>query len=79
MIVTTIWYSILRDEADRDEEPWDIPGGTAADLYRRAHARHGFSLPPDRLRVAVNDAFAEMDRKLSHGDKVVFIAPVGGG
>ena len=79
MIVTTTWYSILRDEAGRDEESWDLPGGTAADLYRRAFARHGFTLPADRLRVAVNDSFSEMDRNLSDGDRVVFIAPVGGG
>jgi molybdopterin converting factor small subunit len=79
MIATTVWYSILRDEAGRDEEPWEIHGETAGHLYIRASARHSFSLPLERLRVAVNDAFTDMDHPLRDGDKVVFIAPVGGG
>ena len=79
MIATTVWYSILRDEAGRDEESWEFDVGTPADLYRRASLRHGFSLDPEHLRVAVNDIFSDMGHPLRDGDKVVFIAPVGGG
>ena len=40
---------------------------------------HRFTLPQASLRVAVNDGFSDWDTTLSDQDRLVFIAPVGGG
>jgi molybdopterin converting factor small subunit len=42
-------------------------------------ARHGFVMAEERLRVAINGAFAPWERPLRDGDEVVFIPPVSGG
>jgi len=47
-------------------------------LYELA-ARHHFTLPPDRVRVAVNERFEDMQVSLLDGDAVVFVPPVAGG
>jgi molybdopterin synthase sulfur carrier subunit len=38
-----------------------------------------FTLPEERVRVAVNNAFVPWDRTLAANDTVVFIPPVAGG
>ena len=48
-------------------------------LYEELRTRHGFTLPGDRVRAAVNDAFVAADAPLRDGDRVVFIPPVAGG
>ena len=40
---------------------------------------HGFTLPADRLRVAVNDEFEPWTAAVRDADSVVFIPPVAGG
>ena len=51
---------------------------TVGDLYQELAGRYGI---PEigRLKVAVNDEFADWDRRLAPGDRVVFIPPVAGG
>jgi len=41
--------------------------------------RHGFTLAPEHLKVAVNSEFSDWSRPLAAGDHVVFIPPVAGG
>ena len=41
--------------------------------------RHGFSLPRDALKVALNTRFSDWGRAVGEGDTVVFIPPVAGG
>jgi molybdopterin synthase sulfur carrier subunit len=48
-------------------------------LYAELQVRHGFVLPLDRLRVAVDGAFARWDESLHEGSEVAFIPPVSGG
>jgi molybdopterin converting factor small subunit len=48
-------------------------------LYEELRARHGFTLPGDRVRAAVNDTFVSGEAGLRDGDRVVFIPPVAGG
>ena len=48
-------------------------------LYAELQARHGFVLPADRLRVAVDGAFAPWNESLREGSEVAFIPPVSGG
>ena len=73
------YYALLREQAGCAEERLDTAAGDAATLYRELAARHGFSLPREQLRVAVNAEFADWTQPLTDGDEVVFIPPVAGG
>ncbi len=78
MSITVRYFASLRDAAGVDSETVEHCGALDA-LYACLAARHGFSLPLARLRVAVNGEFATFDRVPAHGDEVVFIPPVSGG
>lgn len=73
------YFAILREQRGLTEEKLTTPAATPAALYEELRARHGFTLPGDRVRAAVNDAFVPGDAKLREGDRVVFIPPVAGG
>jgi len=73
------YYALLRDEAGCAEERVVTAGATAGELYAELRERYRFSLPPERLRVAINAGFADWDTRLAPGDLVVFIPPVAGG
>ncbi len=73
------YYALMREQAGRSEESLEIAVATPADLYRELATRHGFTLPREQLKVAVNGDFAEWTRALRDGDAVVFIPPVAGG
>ena len=48
-------------------------------LYQQLQQRHGFHLPRERLRVAVDGAFADWAEAPRAGSVVAFIPPVSGG
>ena len=73
------YYAVLREQAGTSDEILMSAATTPADLYRELQTRHGFSLAPELLRVAINDEFCEWSRALGAGDRVVFIPPVAGG
>jgi molybdopterin converting factor subunit 1 len=73
------YYALMREQAGRSEETVKTEASTPADLYAELRARHGFTLSPDQLKVAVNSEFAPWSRRLAAGDAVVFIPPVAGG
>jgi len=73
------YFAALREQAGRGSETLTTGSRTAADLYDELCGRHGLSLPPSMLKVAVNEEFAAWDRALADGDRVVFIPPVAGG
>lgn len=79
LALTIQYFALLREQAGRSEETVATHAATAADLFAELHARHGFSLTRDRLKVAVNGEFADWSRRLASGDSVVFIPPVAGG
>ena len=73
------YFAALREQAGRGSETLTIGSHSAADLYDELRTRHGLALPRSMLKVAVNEEFAEWDRPLVDGDRVVFIPPVAGG
>ena len=73
------YYALLRDETGCAEERVVTASATAGELYAELRERYRFSLPPERLRVAINAGFADWDTRLAAGDLVVFIPPVAGG
>jgi molybdopterin converting factor subunit 1 len=73
------YFAQLREQANLASERVDTDADSLAALYAQVRARHGFTLPADLLRVAVNDRFCRWDQPLQDGDSVVFIPPVNGG
>lgn len=73
------YYALLREERGLSSENLTTEVATPRELYDLLKLRHGFSLPSERLNVAVNEAFANWEQPLRAGDSVVFIPPVAGG
>lgn len=73
------YYAQLREQAGASAEQVSTVAATLRDLYDELRARHGFTLPVDALKVAVNTQFSDWSRALADGDTVVFIPPVAGG
>ncbi len=73
------YFAILREQRGLARETLATTAATPAELYAELRARHGFTLPRDRVRAAVNDEFVAATAPLREGDRVVFIPPVAGG
>jgi molybdopterin converting factor small subunit len=73
------YFAILREQRGLDDEEVATLAATAAELYEELRALHGFTLPAERLRVAVNDEFGPWGARLRDGDALVFVPPVAGG
>jgi molybdopterin-guanine dinucleotide biosynthesis protein A len=73
------YFALLREQAGVREETLQSTAATPRELYAELRARHGFSLTPEHLKVAVNTEFSDWSRPLAAGDAVVFIPPVAGG
>lgn len=80
MNLTLHYFASLRDQAGCASEAVVIADDVnLIALYDSLRQRHGFALPRDRLRVAIDGAFASWDAPLREGAEVVFIPPVSGG
>ena len=77
--VTLLYFASLRDAAGVGSERVDSNAADLRALYAQLRERHGFALPPERLRVAVDGAFARWEDPLPDGGEVAFIPPVSGG
>lgn len=77
--LTLQYYAQLREQAGASSEQVSTAAASLRELYEELRARHGFSLPVDALKVAVNAKFSDWNRPLAEGDTVVFIPPVAGG
>jgi len=76
--VTVLYFASLRDAAGVASETIEA-GGDLRALYEALRERHGFVLPVERLRVAVDGAFARWSDEVRNGSEVAFIPPVSGG
>jgi molybdopterin synthase sulfur carrier subunit len=79
MRVRVLYFASLRDAAGCASEAIEADSLLLSDLYDRQRATHGFVLPRETLRVAVNGAFAAWGDAAEDGDDVAFIPPVSGG
>lgn len=73
------YFALLREQAGRSEETISTSARTPAELYAELQQRHGFTLPTEMLKVAVNTEFGDWSQPLQSGDALVFIPPVAGG
>lgn len=79
MRVEVLYFASLRDAAGCARESVDTDAASARALLRELHARHGFALGPERMRVALDGEFADWDAALAEGMEVALIPPVSGG
>ena len=77
--VTLLYFASLRDAAGTASETLETGASDLVALYEEARWRHGFALPVQRLRVAVDGAFARWQDAVRDGSEIAFIPPVSGG
>ena len=77
--VTLLYFASLRDAAGVASEHLETEAPDLRALYESARTRYGFVLPVDRLRVAVDGAFAQWGDPVRDGAEIAFIPPVSGG
>lgn len=77
--LTVQYFAVLREQRGVSSETCSTAASTLRELYAELKSSHGFSLPEDRVKVAVNDEFADWDSQVLENSKVVFIPPVAGG
>ncbi len=73
------YFAVLREQAGRGSEAIQTVAADPEGLYEELRQLRGLSMPRSMLRVAVNEEFADWQRPLEDGDRVVFIPPVAGG
>jgi sulfur-carrier protein len=73
------YFALLREQRGVARETLETNVADAATLYRQLQAQHGFTLPFDRLRVAINGEFVPWPAPFQQGDELVYIPPVAGG
>ena len=73
------YFALLRGQRGLSAETVSTSAETAADFYAELRKHYPFTLPVDRLRVALNGEFAPWSAPLLDGAKLVFIPPVAGG
>jgi molybdopterin converting factor subunit 1 len=73
------YFAILREQRGLDEEAVATGASTAAEVYEELRALHKFTLPAERLRVALNGDFALWSAAVLDGDALAFLPPVAGG
>lgn len=78
-VIHVRYFALLREQAGRAEERVETLAATPAALYAELRRRHGFALPPERVRIALNGEFAAWDAPLAGGAQVAFLPPVAGG
>lgn len=73
------YFATLKEQRGCSEETIVTDAGTPRELYETLKEQHGFNVPHEVLRVAVNDAVVAWNHRLSDGDRLVFLPPVSGG
>jgi molybdopterin synthase sulfur carrier subunit len=77
--VEVLYFASLRDAARCESEAVETAAIDLAALHDALQARHRWVLPRERLRVAVDGAFARWDEAVRAGSTIAFIPPVSGG
>lgn len=73
------YFAVLREQRGLSRETAATAARTVGALYAELRSRHGFTLGPEHLKVAVNGDFKPWDAPLAANDEVVFIPPMAGG
>lgn len=82
MQIRLLFFSTLRDIAGTDELDYEIPssGLSVEDLLQQLFAKYeDLESWQDKLLIAVNCNYANLDAMVSPGDEVALMPPVQGG
>lgn len=74
-----LYFGALGECAGMTEERVESAATLPTLLYAELRQRHGFSMAPENLRVAINGEFGEWQQTLHDGDEIAFLPPVSGG
>jgi len=78
--VRTLFFGIYGELASEHAGLIKLPGGsTVEDFLDTMRGAADFDWLPERVVVAVNQKYAEMEMLLNDGDEVALIPPVAGG
>lgn len=77
--VSVRYFALFREQRGVSVESLRTSAKTLAELYDELSQVYKFTLPVQRVRVAVNDQFADWQNALEDNSMVVFIPPVAGG
>ena len=77
--VRLLYFASLRDAAGLPDETVITDAVALSDLYRDRARQHGFELPIERVRVAVDAEFVAWTDAPRAGSEVAFVPPVSGG
>lgn len=78
-IVHVQYFAVFREKAACTKETRTTEAATLSDLYTELSRDHGFSLPPDQVRFAVNEDYVPQEARVEEGMTVTLIPPVAGG
>ncbi len=81
-MIRILYFASTRELAGVSEEELAIPevGASLVEVLSAIAARHPALAPVlDRVRVARNEAFAELSERATDGDVIALIPPVAGG
>lgn len=73
------YFALMREERGLSSERFDTDATNAQELFDELKTKYHFSIDAQRLRVSINDHFADWQHPLKNEDSVVFIPPVAGG
>ncbi|SJM36132.1 Molybdopterin synthase sulfur carrier subunit [Psychrobacter pasteurii] len=80
MRITVLYFASLADKAQQGQQQLDLADNLSlSELYAQLKQQHGFELDTAKVRVAINDEFANWDDAINDGDTIAFIPPVAGG
>jgi molybdopterin synthase sulfur carrier subunit len=77
--VKVLYFASLRDASGCAAQDVETDASNVAALYAEVRSRHGFALPAERLRAAIDGEFVAWDAPLRDGAEVAFLPPVSGG
>jgi molybdopterin converting factor small subunit len=73
------YFAILRDQRGLSTERYETNAPDAQQLFAELQNKFHFTLATERLKVAINDSFADWKTEIKNDDRIVFIPPVAGG
>jgi molybdopterin synthase sulfur carrier subunit len=80
MRINVLLFASYADALGRSAVQLELPDGTTVgDLVRELRATSGATTLPAKPLVAINQAYARWDQRISGGDEVAVIPPVAGG
>ena len=82
MTVIVLYFASARDLSGTSEEKLDLPASvrTLRQLAAHLSVRHpALAGAIERMRLARNEAFAELEDTFAQGDVIALIPPVSGG